>query len=74
MNDVPPAVSELAVGLAGLGWVRDVWVAGSLATGDYVPGVSDLDLVAVVDAGPSGTPPAASHLRPGPPVTCVACI
>ena len=49
MNDVPPAVSDLAVGLAGLGWVRDVWVAGSLATGDYVPGVSDLDLVAVVD-------------------------
>jgi hypothetical protein len=49
MNDVPPAVSELAVGLAGLGWVRDVWVAGSLATGDYVPGISDLDLVAAVD-------------------------
>jgi hypothetical protein len=41
MGTVPPAVSEL-------GWVSDVWVAGSLATGDHVPGVSDLDLVAVV--------------------------
>ncbi len=29
--------------------MRDLLVAGSLATGDYVPGVSDLDLVAVVD-------------------------
>src|SRR5215510_12103037 len=35
--------------LSGLGWVSDLWVAGSLATGDYVPGVSDLDLVALVD-------------------------
>jgi predicted nucleotidyltransferase len=32
-----------------VGWVSDLWVAGSLATGDYVPGVSDLDLVAIVD-------------------------
>ena len=30
-----------------------MFVGGSLATGDYVPGVSDLDLVAVVD-GPVG--------------------
>ena len=29
--------------------MRDLLVAGSLATGDYVPGISDLDLVAVVD-------------------------
>ena len=29
--------------------MRDLYVAGSLATGDYVPGVSDLDLVAVCD-------------------------
>jgi hypothetical protein len=29
--------------------VSDLLVAGSLATGDYVPGVSDLDLVAIVD-------------------------
>ena len=28
--------------------MHDLWVAGSLATGDHVPGVSDLDLVAVV--------------------------
>jgi predicted nucleotidyltransferase len=33
--------------------VSDLLVAGSLATGDYVPGVSDLDLVALT-AGPVG--------------------
>lgn len=44
-------MTALATRLAELGWVTDLWVAGSLATGDYVPGVSDLDLVAVV-AGP----------------------
>lgn len=49
MNDVPPAVVDLAADLAALGWVRDLLVAGSLATGDYISGVSDLDLVAVVD-------------------------
>lgn len=47
---VPPAVGELGRRLRGLGWVTDLWVGGSLATGDYVPGVSDLDLVALVDA------------------------
>jgi hypothetical protein len=31
--------------------VEAVWDAGSLATADYVPGVSDLDLVAVTRAG-----------------------
>jgi hypothetical protein len=49
VRDVPPAVMVLADRLSQLGWVRDLLVAGSLATGDYVPGVSDLDLVAVVD-------------------------
>jgi hypothetical protein len=47
----PPAVTALAQRLAGLPWVSDLWVAGSLATGDYVPGVSDLDLVALT-SGP----------------------
>jgi hypothetical protein len=42
-------VAALAARLAGLGWVRDLWVAGSLATGDHIPGVSDLDLVALTD-------------------------
>ncbi|WP_121254172.1 nucleotidyltransferase domain-containing protein [Nocardioides ferulae] len=46
---VPSAVTALGARLAELGWVRDLWVAGSLATGDHLPGVSDLDLVAVVD-------------------------
>jgi len=45
----PPALTELGSRLSALGWVSELWVAGSLATGDYVPGVSDLDLVAVVD-------------------------
>lgn len=45
----PPAVHALAQRLAALGWVRDLWVAGSLSTGDHVPGVSDLDLVALTD-------------------------
>ena len=49
MRTLPPAVTSLSVRLAELGWVRDLMVAGSLATGDYVAGVSDLDLVAVVD-------------------------
>lgn len=38
----------LADRLSQLDWARDLYVAGSLATGDYVPGVSDLDLVAIV--------------------------
>jgi len=50
---MPPAVRQLAERLGDLGWVTDLLVAGSLATGDYVPGVSDLDLVALT-AGPVG--------------------
>ena len=46
---VPPVVEEFASGLKELGWVSDLLVGGSLATGDYTPGVSDLDLVAIVD-------------------------
>jgi hypothetical protein len=49
----PPSVHHLAGHLDDLGWVTDLLVAGSLATGDYVPGVSDLDLVALT-AGPVG--------------------
>lgn len=44
-----PAVTAFGERLAALGWVTDLWIAGSLATGDYVPGVSDLDLVALVE-------------------------
>jgi hypothetical protein len=46
---IPTAVTALAERLGSLRWVSDRWVAGSVATGDHVPGVSDLDLVAVVD-------------------------
>lgn len=48
--DVPPAVAELASRLSALGWVTDLLVTGSLATGDYQPGVSDIDLVALTCA------------------------
>jgi len=43
------ALDAFAAGLHELGWVRALLVAGSLATGDHVAGVSDLDLVAVTD-------------------------
>ena len=43
------AIDEFGALLRGLGWVRALLVGGSLATDDHVPGVSDLDLVAVVD-------------------------
>lgn len=46
-------MSHLTDCLADLGWVSAVWVAGSLATGDYVSHVSDLDLVALA-TGPVG--------------------
>jgi len=49
VTSVPPAVGELGRRLGGLGWVPELWVGGSLATGDYVLGVSDLDLVALTD-------------------------
>lgn len=48
MTAIPGAVDLLGAQLEELGWVRGLFVAGSLATGDYVPGVSDLDLVALV--------------------------
>ena len=47
-----PAVAALADRLTTLSWVSGLYVAGSLATGDYVPGVSDLDLVALTDGSP----------------------
>jgi hypothetical protein len=46
---VPRSLVPFSSRLAELGWVTDLWIAGSLATGDYVPGVSDIDLVAIVD-------------------------
>lgn len=49
MTAVPPAVESLSTRLGELGWVSDLLVAGSLALGDHVPGVSDVDLVAVTD-------------------------
>ncbi|WP_431920870.1 nucleotidyltransferase domain-containing protein [Micromonospora wenchangensis] len=54
MATSPAAVRDLGYELKELGWVSDLMVAGSLATGDYVPRISDLDLVALVD-GPVDT-------------------
>lgn len=50
----PPVVVELGRRLATLGWVTELFVGGSVASGDYTPGISDLDLVALVD-GPLDT-------------------
>ena len=49
MSDLPPALELFAARLSPLGWVSDLFVGGSLATGDHVAGVSDLDLVALTD-------------------------
>jgi hypothetical protein len=46
-SDVQVALSVLASRLEAIGILEALWVGGSLATGDYVPGVSDLDVVAV---------------------------
>jgi hypothetical protein len=46
---LPPAVESLASRLVELGWVSDLFAAGSLAVGDHVPGVSDFDLLAVTE-------------------------
>jgi hypothetical protein len=48
VTPLPLAVTALSELLDDFGWVPDLLVGGSLATGDYIPGVSDLDLVAVV--------------------------
>lgn len=48
MTSLPPVVEVLSRRLRELGWVTDLLVGGSLATGDYVPFVSDVDLVALV--------------------------
>jgi len=45
---MPGGIDLLGEQLGELGWISGLLVAGSLATGDYVPGVSDLDLVALV--------------------------
>ena len=53
--DVGIALLAFVERVADLASVTDVWVGGSLATGDYVPVVSDLDLVAVTSQPLTGT-------------------
>jgi hypothetical protein len=55
VRDVPSAVRALSERLVELGWVSDLLVGGSLATGDFVAGVSDVDLVAIVTGPVSET-------------------
>ncbi|GLY97428.1 nucleotidyltransferase domain-containing protein [Actinoplanes sp. NBRC 103695] len=43
-------LDDFAARLAAHDQVTDLLVAGSLATGDHIPGVSDLDLVAITSA------------------------
>jgi hypothetical protein len=51
-----PVVSDLVEAVAAVpGLVTGLYVAGSLATGDYRPGVSDIDAVALVERPPSAT-------------------
>jgi nucleotidyltransferase-like protein len=45
----PPGVTEFGDALRPLAWVTALWVGGSAASGDHRLGVSDLDLVALVD-------------------------
>jgi hypothetical protein len=47
---IPPAVETFRSRLLDWGAVTGLYAGGSLATGDYQPAVSDLDLVAVVPA------------------------
>jgi hypothetical protein len=72
--ETPRAVEEFGAELHALGWVTDLLVAGSLATGDYSPGISDLDLVALTD-GPVSPPRVAElvavHRRYAPDLGCV---
>lgn len=56
------AVQQLGEQLVRLGWVDALLVAGSLATGDYRPEVSDIDLVALVE-GPVDASREASLVR-----------
>ena len=42
-----PAVDAFLAGLSPIEWASDVWLYGSLATGDHQPGASDIDLLAL---------------------------
>jgi hypothetical protein len=68
-----PAVADFGRRLAALGWVTDLHVAGSLATGDYQPGVSDLDLVALTDGPPRRAALTAVH-REIDPALNLGCV
>jgi hypothetical protein len=48
MSPTPHVAEELGARLTELGWVTDLLAGGSVATGDYTPRISDLDLVALV--------------------------
>ncbi|AKU15053.1 nucleotidyltransferase domain-containing protein [Luteipulveratus mongoliensis] len=45
----PRPLEEFARLVDTVDWATDLWVGGSVATGDYLPGVSDLDLVVITE-------------------------
>ncbi len=55
MTDVPGRVFDYldAVDAAAPGVLHALYLTGSIALGDYVPGVSDIDLVAIMPATPT---------------------
>lgn len=44
---VPQAAARFAELVRDVSWITDVWITGSVASGDYRPGRSDIDLVAL---------------------------
>ncbi|GAA0803441.1 hypothetical protein [Spirilliplanes yamanashiensis] len=60
-----PAVAVFAAAVRPL--ARALYVGGSLASGDYRPGISDVDAVAVVAAAPPDDALTALHRRAGAP-------
>lgn len=60
-----PAVDAFLVDLSPTRWASDVWLYGSLATGDHRPGVSDIDLVTLTTRSLGGGSAAAARHQEG---------
>lgn len=53
-DEVRPLLDRFAAGASGAVPLEALWAHGSLALGDFQPGRSDLDLVALIGAAPDG--------------------
>jgi hypothetical protein len=51
-DEVGPLLDRFAAGAGGVVQLEALWAHGSLALGDFQPGRSDLDLVALISAAP----------------------